>query len=274
MRKYALPWLILVLAGALLVFFSSTLAVWSAALYSLASKPFGWFAEPINNLRLGLGIPLLGAFLLGMLGALAPCQLSTNAAAIAWFSRDTQRPAWPTVGLFLVGKALVYLILAGIALWVFGGSFTAPGAFFAGIRKLLGPLMVLLGLMLLGWLRLPGPTLLTGKLGAWAEARGGRMGAFALGAAFGLAFCPTMFWLYFGLMLPTAVASSGGFLFPLLFALGTAIPVLAVLSILNQGKSKGRVLGEMRQVSRKLNQVAGIVLILVGLYDTVVYWFI
>ncbi|WP_027888005.1 sulfite exporter TauE/SafE family protein [Meiothermus taiwanensis] len=272
-----LGWGLLAGLGLALVLFGAPLAALAPSLYALASQPYAWLAEPINTLRLGLGIPLLSAFLLGLLGALAPCQLSTNAAALSWLARDAleaQGSAWKRVGWFLLGKALVYLALAGVAVWVFGGTFTAPGALFTGVRRVLGPLMVLMGFLLLGLIRLPGPSLGPGRLGDWARARGGSLGAFTLGAAFGLAFCPTMFFLFFGAMLPAAVASRAGLVFPALFALGTAVPVLLILALLDRGKPKGEVLGEMRRGGRRLNLASGVVLVVAGLYDTLVYWFL
>lgn len=145
-----------------------------------------------------------------------------------------------------------------------------------GVRRALGPLMILLGLFMLGWLRLrlPLPTGAASRLKTWAEARGGAIGAFGLGTAFGLAFCPTLFWLFFGLMLPTAIASSTGVLFPALFALGTAAPLLLMLALLGRAGQKREVMGGMRRFNRVLTVVAGVILVLAGLYDTVVYWFV
>ncbi len=245
-------------------------------LYTLASSIYAAVAGPINNVRLGLGVPAIGAFLLGLMAATAPCQLSTNAAAMAYFSTDAvQGRGWGRVLLFLAGKMLVYLTLAGVAVWVFGGDFSAPGALFVGVRRALGPLMILLGFSMLGWLRLrlPLPTGAATRLRSWAETRGGPTGAFALGSAFGLAFCPTLFLLFFGLMLPTAVASSTGVLFPALFALGTGVPLLLMLALIGAVGPKRAVMGGMRRTNRVLSLIAGIVLVLTGLYDTVVYWF-
>jgi cytochrome c-type biogenesis protein len=245
-------------------------------LYTLASSIYAAVAGPINNVRLDLGVPAMGAFLLGLMAATAPCQLSTNAAAIAYFSRDAvQGRGWDRVLLFLTGKTLVYLTLAGVAVWIFGGDFSAPGALFVGVRRALGPLMIVLGLSTLGWLRLrlPLPTGAALRLRSWAEVRGGPAGAFALGSAFGLAFCPTLFLLFFGLMLPTAVASSTGVLFPALFALGTGVPLLLMLALIGAVGPKREVMGGMRRTNRVLSLIAGVTLVLTGVYDTVVYWF-
>lgn len=245
-------------------------------LYMLASSVYAAVGEPINNMRLDLGIPFVGAFLLGLMAATAPCQLSTNTAAIAYFSTDAaQGRGWGRVLLFLSGKILVYLTLAGVAMWVFGGNIDVPGAIFIGVRRAVGPLMILLGLFMFGWLRLwlPLPTGAAVRLRNWAKARGGPTGAFALGSAFGLAFCPTLFLLFFGLMLPTAIASSTGLLYPALFALGTSVPLLIMLTLIGALGPEREMMGGMRRTNRVLSILAGVTLVLTGFYDTIVYWF-
>lgn len=269
---------LLILAGVLLLLglrnYLPELRGTASMLYAWANTSTMLLGEPINNLRLGLGIPAVGAFLLGLLAATAPCQLSTNAAAVALFSGDAARgSSWRRVALFLAGKTLVYLMLAGVAVWIFGGSFSAPGALLTGVRSVLGLLMILLGIAMLGWLRLPSVGIAP-DLQHWYRARGGALGDFILGSAFGLAFCPTLFWLFFGLMLPTAIASSTGVLFPAFFALGTAVPLLLMLALIGWVGQKREIIGGMRRFNRVLAVVAGAVLVLAGLYDTVVYWFV
>jgi cytochrome c-type biogenesis protein len=75
-------------------------------------------------------------------------------------------------------------------------------------------------------------------------------------------------------MLPSALDSALGAFFPLLFALGTSLPLLLVLLLIDRGKPKGQVLGRMRRGGRWLNLVAGVLLVLIGLYDTTIYWFL
>ncbi|WP_240695306.1 hypothetical protein [Thermus caldilimi] len=86
-----------------------------------------------------------------------------------------------------------------------------------------------------------------------------------------MAFCPTLFWLFFGLLLPLALASSFGFLFPLLFALGTGFP-LGFLLLLFTRMGRGRALKGMRQVRSHLLRGAGAVFVALGILDTVLYW--
>src|SRR5207244_4516732 len=74
-------------------------------------------------------------------------------------------------------------------------------------------------------------------LADWLERRAGdgASGAFVLGTAFSLAFCPTLFLLFFGLTIPLALASPVGVLYPGLFAVGTALPLLLLAGVITAG---------------------------------------
>ncbi|MCC7105480.1 MAG: sulfite exporter TauE/SafE family protein [Chloroflexi bacterium] len=115
------------------------------------------------------------------------------------------------------------------------------------------------------------------RLTAWMEQRtgAGSGGAFLLGAAFAVAFCPTLFQLFFGLTLPLALRSPIGIVFPGVFALGTTLPLLglAALLALGAGGRKGYV-ARARRVDRWLRPAAAVVLLLAGLNDTLTYWFL
>lgn len=75
-------------------------------------------------------------------------------------------------------------------------------------------------------------------------------------------------------LIPLALASPGGALFPVLFALGTAVPVLAILGALALGIGGARATGLVGRVQPFFTQLAGAVLLLTGINDTVVYWFL
>jgi len=93
--------------------------------------------------------------------------------------------------------------------------------------------------------------------------------------AFALAFCPTLFFLFFGLTIPLALASPGGIVVPALFALGTTIPLLIVLGALALGAhSSTGVTRALHRLQPRLNRFAGVILILAGLNDTIIYWFV
>lgn len=262
------PWWVWALLALALWLLGPWLAQGVVAFGSVLSKPFFWWSQPLGDLR-GVVGPVGGALLLGLLGALAPCQITTNAAALVYVAR-LPRP-WIALLWFVLGKGLVYVVLGWVVTEGLGGL--APGWFFAGVRQALGPLMLLMGVVLLGWLRLPLPAWGAGGLGDWAKHRQDWIGALTLGMAFGLAFCPTLFGLYFGLLLPSAAVSPLGVVFPALFALGTVFPLALLLTALPTNGPKGPTLHRWRQIGGWLQQVGGWLLLAVGLHDTLLYNF-
>jgi cytochrome c biogenesis protein CcdA len=187
-----------------------------------------WLTLPISNLAEAINLPLVSALLFGVIGATAPCQLSTNVAALAFLSRGASQPSglWSQTLAFVAGKATVYLLVGGLVVAAglqIGqlGRTAIPIIVFA--RRALGPLLIVVGLFLLGVLK----TQFTfgGQFSAWLEEKVGRrrglLPAYLLGVAFSFTFCPTLFWLFFGLTIPLAIASPGGLVFPGVFAVGT-----------------------------------------------------
>ena len=222
-----------------------------------------------------LEIPLLVAVVLGFIGATSPCQLTTNLGALAYASArpGTRRP----IGLalaFVAGKVTVYtfvgaaVVLAGLQLQ----AMSIPVVVAA--RKALGPLMIVVGLALLGLWR---PRFSVGhhlasRLQNGMKGNGGG-GAYLLGLVFSLAFCPTLFWLFFGLTIPLALRSAGGWSFAGLFAIGSSLPLLAVAALVTAGAGAvGGLAGSMRRLERPARVVAAAILVVAGLHDTLVYW--
>ena len=101
----------------------------------------------------------------------------------------------------------------------------------------------------------------------------GTKGAFALGLVFSLAFCPTLFWLFFGLLIPLALSSRGGWIFPGTFALGTALPLLGFTYVLSLGTTVAeRYVAQMKGLDRYLRRIAGAGFLVAELNDTLTYW--
>jgi cytochrome c-type biogenesis protein len=243
---------------------------------------YGWLSTLTQGTAFALqdvmdrvNVPVLSAVIFGVIGATAPCQLTTNLSALAWVSAQAGRGRPTTLAIaYVAGKVTVYTLVGGLV--ILAGlqleAVSIPVVIVA--RKALGPLMVLVGLGLLGALRLR-----AGFGQQWALwfrdrlAGHGPRGAYVLGVVFSFAFCPTLFWLFFGLTVPLALASTGGLAFPGLFALGASLPLLAMTAIVGAGLgTAGRFAGGLRRAERVLRVAAGTVLVLAGLHDTVVYW--
>jgi cytochrome c biogenesis protein CcdA len=137
--------------------------------------------------------------------------------------------------------------------------------------------LVVVGLLMLGFLQ--SRLSLGSRFSTWLEekARGkeGIFPAYLMGAAFSFTFCPTLFWLFFGLTIPLAVASSGGLLLPGVFAIGTAVPVLALAGLLASGVVNVRqFVKRFKRADVWLQRAVGLVFVLIGLHEIVLYWLI
>lgn len=232
-------------------------------------------AVPVSSLADRVELPFVIVVLFGVVGAVSPCQLTTNLSAMAYVSsRLGEGRPWREALAYLLGKMLVYTAVGGAAIWLGLQLQAAAIPVVIVARKALGPLMIVIGLGFLGVLRLRGSV---GRgFSAWLRARlprTGTRGAFLLGVAFSFTFCPTLMWLFFGLMIPLALRSPAGWTFPGLFAVGTTLPLIAYAGLLAAGNGAGGGLVErLRRSSRLITRIAGIVFVLVGVHDTLTYW--
>ena len=222
--------------------------------------------------------PALTAFLLGLLTAISPCPLATNIAAIGYIGRDIEnrRRIFLNGVFYTVGRIIAYTVL-GIVLI----SILKEGASVFGIQKaigkwgelLIGPMLLLIGLFMLIGHRLNLPRFGFGGNGECLARKGG-WGALPLGVLFAMAFCPTSGVFYFGMLIPMAVTASAGWLLPVLFAVATALPVLAVAWILAFSVEKvGEIYGRIRTLQKWLNIIVGIIFIAVGIYYCLMMYF-
>jgi cytochrome c-type biogenesis protein len=246
-----------------------------AAWYSMLSRMVQGPVLALQGWIDGADVPVVTVILLGVLGSLSPCQLTTNLGALAYAAGTVQhRPPLALAAAYVAGKVSVYF-LAGLVVMLAG--LEAHGAAIPvaiAARKALGPLMIVVGLAMLGVRPLAigvGHGLATRLAERWRAP--GLRGAYLLGVAFSFALCPTLVWLFFGLTLPLALRTAGGWAFPGLFAIGGSLPLLAVAAIVAGGLAvTQRVVGTLARGERILRRVAGVVLVLAGAHDTVVYW--
>jgi cytochrome c-type biogenesis protein len=232
---------------------------------------------PIKQVADGIQIPILTAFLLGFVGSLSPCQLSTNLSAIAYVSRRLDGELWSEALAYSLGKVLVYMLTGG-AVIILGLRLEQAAIPLAVVtRKAIGPLMIFIGLGLVGLIRLRG-TAGNNSVASWLRSRlpgTGMPGAFSLGVVFAFTFCPTLFWLFFGLMIPLALISNGGWTFPGVFAVGTALPLISFAALASSGSQISEKRKERLKRSQSLvSRISGAIFILVGINDTLTYWFI
>ena len=243
---------------------------------------YGWLSGLTQGLVFGLqdladsiAVPAAAAVIFGLIGATSPCQLTTNLGALAYATgRPGRGRAFALTLAYVAGKVTVYtlvgtaVVLAGVHL----EAVSIPVVVVA--RKALGPLMIVVGLVLMGvWRpRFAIGQRLTARLRSDITGTGASR-AYMLGLVFSLAFCPTLFWLFFGLTLPLALNSIGGWSFAGLFAIGSSLPLLATAALVTAGAGAiQRVVGSVRRLERPVRFVAALVLVVAGLHDTLVYW--
>lgn len=219
--------------------------------------------------------PALTAFLLGLLTAISPCPLATNIAEIGYISKDIEnsRRIFRNGVLYTIGRIIAYTVLGIIII-----SILKEGASVFGIQKtigkwgelLLGPILLVIGLFMLFGHRLNIPLFGFSGNGEGLARKGG-WGALLLGILFAMSFCPSSGVLYFGMLIPMSVTASAGWLLPVLFAVATALPVLAVAWILALSVEKvGEFYGKLRTIQKWLNIIVGLLFIGVGAYYCII----
>ncbi|MGE6536768.1 sulfite exporter TauE/SafE family protein [Bacillus luti] len=213
-------------------------------------------------------IPLLFTFLLGIVGTLAPCQLTGNISAITLYGNQSLQKghAWKHILLFILGKIIAFTTL-GLFVWFLGKEIQQTlTLYFPWLRKMIGPLLVLMGLMLAGIIK--GRNFFSIKF----IRKQNEVGSFLLGFFFSLAFCPTMFVLFFGTLIPLSFSYNYGYLFPTFFSIGTALPIVVLMFIVSYLGLNGTLLKKSRKIGKSIQRIAGVLLILIGLYDISLYW--
>ncbi|MCB9275333.1 MAG: sulfite exporter TauE/SafE family protein [Lewinellaceae bacterium] len=219
-------------------------------------------------------LPWLSALALGLLTAISPCPLATNITATAYLSKEmgSKKAVLWRGFLYTLGRGASYTTI-GVALY-WGASLFHVARFFQSKGELLlAPLLILTGLIMLGIIRL-------GFLGQgnfverFSEKlkNKGALGALVMGMLFALAFCPYSGALYFGMLIPMTVASPSGLFLPLLFALGTGVPVMIFAYLLAFSASKvGTAFNAIRKVEVGMRYAAGIVFVLAGIYYSLIF---
>lgn len=215
--------------------------------------------------------PVLTAFLLGLLTALSPCPLATNIAAIGFIGKNIENKKQIFINglLYTLGRVLSYTILGIMLIMIL-----KKGSSMFGVQKTIGvwgELIIGLLLLIIGIFMLWGNKLNLPKFGFSGNPEGlakkGSWGALLIGILFALAFCPTSGVFYFGMLIPMSATSAAGYLLPVIFAVATAIPVLAVAWILAFSVQQiSSFYGTMQKVQKWMNIAVGVIFIIIGIY--------
>ena len=215
-------------------------------------------------------IAMASALWLGVLTSISPCPLATNIAAISYIGRRVDHPRAVLLSglLYTLGRMAAYL---GLAFVLVKTALSVPQVSIflqKYMHLLLGPTLVIVGMFLLGLLQIKfGGGGLSESLRKRVDALG-IWGAMLLGIAFALAFCPTSAALFFGNVMG-ALKTGSTIALPLLYGVGTALPVIAFAGVMAFGSHK---LGSAYNIANKVEwwarTVTGTVILVIGLWMT------
>lgn len=237
------------------------------------------------------------ALYLGILTSISPCPLATNIAAISYVGQKVGDPRSVIAagGLYTLGRCLLYLalavLLAGTAL-----SIPAVSLFLQNYMYLvLGPIFLLMGMFLVGLITTNlGGAAMTDSMQNRVDAMG-LWGSLLLGVLFAVSFCPTSAMWFFGLLalmlgaeagqitavlanvginLPEASLTGGIVVLPVVYGVGTAIPVLFVSLVLAfSAQSVGKTYNILARIEWWARQATGWLFVVLGVYFSLKYVF-
>ncbi|AMC11087.1 cytochrome C biogenesis protein [Lutibacter profundi] len=230
--------------------------------------------EYLQALLENYNIPILSALVLGLMTSISPCPLATNITATAFISKNISNKKLVFLSglLYSLGRAFSYTTI-GLILF-FGASKFQIGRFFQlNGEKYLGPLLIIVGLIMLNIIKLNflGKSDFTERFSKKFKDKG-LLGSFLIGAIFALAFCPYSGALYFGMLIPMTISSVDGLYLPIIFAFGTGLPVVLFTYLLAfAAGSIGVFYNKITKIEKVMRSIAGIVFILTGFYYVFIF---
>jgi len=224
----------------------------------------------------GLVFGAASALWLGILTSISPCPLATNITAVSFVARGVGNPGKVFLAglLYTLGRALTYITLGVLLVSSLVSAPYISHFLQKYMNQLLGPVLVFVGLVLLELIRFNLPVVSAGtqmqervrSLGIW--------GAVPLGVVFALSFCPVSAALFFGSLIPAALRFESGVILPLLYGIGTAVPVLIFAVLIAWGaKSVGQAYNKLAILEKWARRITGSIFILVGAYYCMVHLF-
>ncbi|QXP65224.1 aromatic aminobenezylarsenical efflux permease ArsG family transporter [Polaribacter sp. HaHaR_3_91] len=230
--------------------------------------------EFLQSLIENYNIPILSALILGLMTAISPCPLATNITATAFISKNiaSKRKVFLSGLLYSLGRSFSYTVI-GLILYFGASKFHIARFFNQNGEKYLGPLLIIIGLIMLNIIKLNflGKSNFQEKLSDKFKDKG-LLGSFLIGVVFALAFCPYSGALFFGMLIPMTIASVDGLYLPIIFAFGTGLPVILFTYLLAFTAGKvGLFYNKITKIEKVMRTVAGVVFILTGLYYIAIF---
>jgi cytochrome c biogenesis protein CcdA len=213
---------------------------------------------------------------LGLLTSISPCPLATNVAAVSFIARRIEKPraALFTGLLYALGRSAVYVAIGSL---VVASVMAAPSVSHwlqKYMNKLLGPLLIIVGMVLLNLITLPAGS---GGVSARIARRMENLGIWsglALGIVFALSFCPSSAAIFFGSLIPLSLKAESSLIVPAVYGAGTALPVIAFALLIAAGSQwVGKAFNIVGSIENWARRVTGVLFICIGIYFSLRYIF-
>jgi cytochrome c biogenesis protein CcdA len=224
--------------------------------------------EYLQSILNSSSFPVLTAFLLGVFTSIHPCPLALNITAIGYVSHDVKdKKAILYKGLiYTIGRITAYTLITLII--YFGTDALKIGSLFNFYGRLfIGPFLVIMGILMLDFIPLKLPV--SDKISSFLSKKmsGKNYSSFLLGFVFSFVFCPHTIVLYFGMLIPLVMATHGGLTLPVVYAVGTGLPVILVSFILACSiDGINKFFNNMKVIEKWLRIITAIIFIFVGIY--------
>ena len=221
-------------------------------------------------------IPVITTALwLGIMVSLSPCPFATNILAITFLGRgSSDKISVFYKGLFYtLGRAISYLILGYILV---EGLLSIPqlSRFLQrDFNRILGPVLMIAGAGMLGVFHFPSSSL------GFAEKVGQKLSGMGLGGCallgflFAFSFCPVSAAIFFGSLIPLSIKYHAFFSGPLIFSIGTSLPVIISAYVLSWGVGYvGRLYEKVQQMEKWFRRGTGVLFLIGGVYFVLEYF--
>lgn len=207
--------------------------------------------------------------------AISPCPLATNITATAFISKNisSKRKVFLSGLLYSLGRGFSYTVI-GLILYFGASKFHIARFFNQNGEKYLGPLLIIIGLIMLNIIQLNflGKLNFQDKLSEKFKDKG-LLGSFFIGVIFALAFCPYSGALFFGMLIPMTISSADGLCLPIVFAFGTGLPVILFTYLLAFAAGNISLFyTKIEKIEKMIRLITGVVFIIVGVYYVSIFF--
>lgn len=227
----------------------------------------------LNHLYTNSSLPFVSALVLGLLTAISPCPMATNITAIGFIGKDlaNRNRVFYNGLIYTLGRTVSYTLLA-LILFFGADQLRISGVFQQYGEKIIGPLLIIIGILMLGIIKLNFPALNKLSERFQNRRRFNYWDVFLLGVIFALAFCPYSGVLYFGMLIPLTVSTSGLHL-PVVFAVATGIPVILFAWVIAYTLSgMGNLYNRIKSFEFWFRKAVAVLFLGIGVYYVIAVW--